>query len=527
MIGLNEVGVPLDVAMEITIPERVTEWNIERLKSFIKRGPKVYPGANYILRPDGTKKKITSETIDQMLEELQPGFIVERHLMDGDVAIFNRQPSLHRMSIMCHKIKILPGRSFRLNPSVCTPYNADFDGDEMNLHIPQTEEAMAEAQILMEVQTQIITPKNGLNIVACIQDAITGNYLLTKNESVKREDAVALLLSIGIENANKLPNTKNVSGREIFSVLLPDNFDFIGEESAKHGKVVIRKGKLISGVIDKRSIGEGGGHVLRTIYAQYGPDEAIRILGNISKLGIRYLLNVGFSTGVVDADVPVQVMKQINDVINDAEKKVDELIKEYNNGELEAYPSKTLKETLELKIQEVLNKTRNKAGEIIVHNNDETNPTMIMANSGARGNPIHLAQIAALVGQQALRGERITKGYKNRTLSIFKKGDMTSEPHGFIRHGYKHGLNPAEFFFHAMTGRDSLMDTALRTPKSGYLYRRLANALQDLKIEYDNTVRTSDGSIVQFSYGEDGVDISRSEGGEINVKRIVRNIVEK
>jgi DNA-directed RNA polymerase subunit A' len=540
MISLNEVGVPLEVAMELTIPERVTEWNIERLKEFIKRGSEVYPGANYIVRPDGKKKRITEESTEQMLEEIQPGFMVERHLMDKDIAIFNRQPSLHRMSIMAHKVRILPGRSFRLNPSVCTPYNADFDGDEMNLHIPQTEEAFAEAEILMEVQTQIITPKNGLNIIASIQDAITGNYLLTKNTIMTRDNAVSLLVSIGVENVERLPKTKTVTGKEVFSVLLPDDFDFISYNqdcekcsSKKVDKCVddkcvfIKNGKLLSGVIDKDYIGEGSGHILRTLYAQYGPDKAIDILGNISKIGIRLLLNDGFSTGIVDADLTENVEKQIQEIINDAEHKVNVLIKEFNDGKMEAFPSKTLKETLELKILEVLNKTRNKAGDVVVANNDENNPSMIMANSGARGNAMNLAQIAALVGQQALRGERINKGYKGRTLSIFKKGDLTASPHGFIRNGYKHGLSASEFFFHAMTGRDSLMDTALRTPKSGYLYRRLANALQDIKIEYDRTVRASDGSIVQFVYGDDGMDISRTEGGQINVKRIVRNLCDK
>ena len=147
-LKFNEVGIPLSVAMELTVPEKVTEWNIEWLKQFIKKGPREYPGANYVIRPDGKKKKITDDILEVLLEELQPGYIVERHLLDGDISIFNRQPSLHRMSIMGHKIKVLPGKSFRLNPAVCTPYNADFDGDEMNLHIPQTEEARAEAEIL-------------------------------------------------------------------------------------------------------------------------------------------------------------------------------------------------------------------------------------------------------------------------------------------------------------------------------------------------------------------------------------------
>ena len=160
-IGFNDVGIPESVARELTIPERVTEWNKEWLLKLIKNGPTNYPGANYVIWPDGKKKKITEETIEQILEELQHGFKVERHLINGDQALFNRQPSLHRMSLMCHRVKVLPGRSFRMNPSVCNPYNADFDGDEMNLHVPQTEEARAEAEVLMEVQTQLITPKNG------------------------------------------------------------------------------------------------------------------------------------------------------------------------------------------------------------------------------------------------------------------------------------------------------------------------------------------------------------------------------
>jgi DNA-directed RNA polymerase subunit A' len=133
--------------------------------------------------------------------------------------------------------------------------------------------------------------------------------------------------------------------------------------------------------------------------------------------------------------------------------------------------------------------------------------------------------MAACVGQQALRGKRIEKGYSDRTLSLFKKKDLSPKARGFIENGYKSGLDPVEFFFGAMTGRDSLMDTALRTPKSGYLYRRLANALQDLKIEYDGTVRDAYKTIIQFGYGDDGLDVSKTENGVINVEKIVKNVM--
>src|SRR3989338_3957096 len=228
MIGLNEVGVPLIVAMALTIPERVTEWNKDYLRKFVENGPKKYPGANYIIKPDGKKKTITAETRDEILEELNIGYTVERHLMDGDIALFNRQPSLHRMSMMCHKVRVLPGNTFRLNPAVCNPYNADFDGDEMNLHIPQTEEARAEAKILMLVETQIISPRYGLSVVGCIHDAITGNYLLTKELVLSRGEALDLLYGCGIEDLLGLPNKEVLDGKEIFSVLLPKDFNFTG-----------------------------------------------------------------------------------------------------------------------------------------------------------------------------------------------------------------------------------------------------------------------------------------------------------
>ena len=208
----------------------------------------------------------------------------------------------------------------------------------------------------------------------------------------------------------------------------------------------------------------------------------------------------------------------------EAYKKVERYLKEYQEGKIEVLPSKTIEETLEIMILQTLNKLRNKIGDIIKNFVSEINSTMIMAKSGAKGNLLNLSMMSACVGQQALRGKRIEKGYNQRTLAIFKKNDLGPNAHGFIKNGYKSGLNPYEFFFAAMTGRDSLMDTALRTPKSGYLYRRLSNALQDLRVEYDNTVRNANKVIVQFNYGEDGIDVSKSEGGTINVNNIVKNI---
>ena len=520
MLKLNEVGVPMEIALKLSVPERITEWNMDYLRKFVENGPAKYPGANYVVRPDGKKKKITEETMEQCLEEVQPGFIVERHLMDGDIAIFNRQPSLHRMSMMCHRIRVLPFKTLRLNPTVCHPYNADFDGDEMNLHIPQTEEARAEAEILMQVQTQLISPRYGLSVIGCIQDAISGNYLLTKDKKLSRPEAVALLASIGVIDFSKLPNKNVIDGKEIFSVLLPNDFNFIGK-ARDDNEVIISNGKLIKGVIDKNNLGEGSGLLLRNLHKKYGPDETMEMIGSIFKLGIAVLGNVGFTTAISDSDLPDVIKKQIDEIITKATDEVEKLIQAFRNEQLDAFPGRSIKETLELKILEILNKARNETGKIVIANSDKNTHTMVMVQSGARGNYLNIAQMAACVGQQAMRGKRIEKGFKNRTLSVFKKDDLGPDAHGFIRNGFKTGLTPYEFFFMGITGRDSLMDTALRTPKSGYLYRRLANALQDLKVEYDHTVRNASKKIIQFSYGEDGIDVSKSEGGIINVKRIV------
>jgi DNA-directed RNA polymerase subunit A' len=541
-LHLNEVGVPFEIATKLTVPIRVNEWNMAYLKKFVESGPKKYPGANYVIRPDGKKKKITEETKEATLEEIQPGYIVERHLMDGDIAIFNRQPSLHRMSMMCHRIKVLPGKTLRLNPAVCHPYNADFDGDEMNLHIPQTEEAMAEAEILMEVQTQLISPRYGLSVIGCVQDAISGSYILTKDLVLTRQEAVDLLAGVGIFDFSKLPRKEKISGKEVLSVLIPDDFNFTGRalsctgakcegcEKWKGGKcesgsrVIIQDGQLAAGVVDRANLGEGSGLLFRNIHKKYGKEFAIKLIGDIFKLGIEVLLKVGFTTAISDTDLPEDARLEIKKTLDDAEQEVKNLIDLYHNNQLETFPGKTLKETLELKILAVLNKARNKTGELVAKHAEQGSHTMIMAKSGARGNLLNLAQMAACVGQQAMRGKRISYGYKERTLSCFKKGDLSPESHGFIKNGFKTGLEPHEFFFGAMTGRDSLMDTALRTPKSGYLYRRLANAMQDLKVEYDGTVRNSAKKIIQFSYGEDGIDVSKSEDGILNIKRIVKSV---
>ena len=524
MIDMNEVGVPQVMAKKLTIPERVTKWNIEYLKKFVKAGSKKYPGANYLIRPDGRRKILNDDTIESSLEELAPGYIVERHLIDGDISIFNRQPTLHRTSIMCHKVRVLPYKTFRINPVVCKPYNADFDGDEMNLHVPQTVDARAEAETIMMVQNHLISPRYGLPTIGSGQDGLTGCFLLTSCEKIPYNVAVDLLVRVGVFDLTKLPVKDFVSGRDVVSVLLPNDFDFTIK--SKLGEAVIKDGYLTSGILEKNSLGPEVGVLLRRLDKNYGSDFAFDFLIKSFRLGLSYLMHVGFSTGIKDIDISPDVSKSISKLFDKADKSVEDLIEKYNNKEIRPLPGRNLKDTFEVKILEILNKVRSDAGDIISDNASEENSLVIMAKAGSAGSSINLAQMSGCLSQQSKNGGRINRGYSGRTLSHFEKGDMGSKAHGFIKSSFRVGLKPVEYFFQAMVARDALMDKGLRTPTSGYLYRKLSNAMGDFRVEYDGSVRDSFGKIIQFKYGEDGIDVSRSEGGVINVENIANEVLD-
>jgi DNA-directed RNA polymerase subunit A' len=252
-------------------------------------------------------------------------------------------------------------------------------------------------------------------------------------------------------------------------------------------------------------------------------------INEVSALAVRTIMHFGFSIGIDDESIPVEADEQIDEAINIAYERVQELIEIYEAGELDSLPGRTVDETLEMKIMQQLGKARDSAGEIAEDHFDDDNPAVIMAQSGARGSMLNLTQMAGCVGQQAVRGERINRGYEGRTLSHYKEHDLSAEAHGFVENSYRGGLTPREFFFHAMGGREGLVDTAVRTSKSGYLQRRLINALSELEAQYDGTVRDTSGTIVQFEFGEDGtspVKVSSTDENDIDVDKIADRILE-
>ncbi len=544
-LDINEVGVPLQVAMRLSVPEKVTEWNLEEMKKLVKNGPEVYPGALYIIRPDG--KRVRLEFVvdrEKIAESLEPGFIVERHIRNGDIAIFNRQPSLHRMSIMAHYVRVLPYKTFRLHLCVCPPYNADFDGDEMNLHVPQSEEARTEALLLMQVQDQILSPRFGGPIIGAIRDFITAAYLFTRKANyLTKEEVNRLLIAAQYEGPLPEPKIKEPqplwTGKQIFSVFLPKDMNYVLKANICQGcakcqeekcpydaYVVVKNGELISGVIDRRSIGaEQSESLLHRIIKEYGSKAAREFLNKITRLLKLFLTMRGFTYSYDELVLSPKAENKIKKIMEKVQKKVEELIESYRRGTLPRLPGQTLEESFEIYVMNELAKARDEAGRIADEDFTLENSGIVMTRSGARGSSLNIGQMSACVGQQSVRGKRILRGYLGRALPHFKSGDPSPKARGFVNSSYQKGLDAIEFFFHAMGGREGLVDTAVRTQQSGYMQRRLINALEHIRLEYDGTVRNSAGDIIQFRYGEDGVDPAKSDHGKaVNVTRLIEQI---
>ncbi|NLF88414.1 DNA-directed RNA polymerase subunit A' [Candidatus Bathyarchaeota archaeon] len=544
-LDINEVGVPRDVAMRLSVPEKVTSWNIEEMKKLVVNGPETYPGALYIIRPDG--KRIRLEFVvdrTKIAEAVELGFVIERHLKNGDIAIFNRQPSLHRMSIMAHYVRVLPYKTFRMHLCVCPPYNADFDGDEMNLHVPQGEEARTEALMLMQVQDQILSPRFGGPIIGAIRDFVTSAYYFTKRGNYLTKGLVDRILTTTNfqgelpEPEIKAPEPK-WSGKQIFSLFLPKTLNYVlkanicqgcgkcDEEECKHDAyVVVKNGQLVSGIIDRKSIGsEQSESLLHRIIKDYGTQAGREFLNNITHLLKCFISIRGFSYTYDQLVLSPKARSRMAKTMERTQKKIDEHITNYQNGTLPRLPGQTMEESFEIYVMHELSTARDESGKIADDDFTLENAGIVMTRSGARGSSLNIGQMAACVGQQSVRGKRILRGYSGRALPHFIPNDPRPRARGFVYNSYQTGLDAIEFFFHAMGGREGLVDTAVRTQQSGYMQRRLINALEHIRLEYDSTVRDSAGDIIQFRYGEDGVDPAKSDHGKaVNVSRLIDQV---
>lgn len=581
----NEIAVPPHIADILSFPVRVTEHNLSAVHEWIDRGM-----VNYLLRDNGQTrinmkyalfkqgtrlhfgdyifKKSTQQYIhiryekqlfsleegdviirdgvplkDVVYNKKKPvdvriGDVIERKLLDGDILLLNRQPTLHKGSMIAQNIRIVPGKTIRLNLATTKTFNADFDGDEMNLHLPATPEAEAELRILSGVENNIISTQSGKANIVIVQDALLSSYLMTfRREPIGREDFFQISMSLHgvsvdqilskIESYQKLTGVRHYTGKMLFSLLLPDDFYFEGKNNADIDDpiVIIRQGILVNGAINKSNLGAGHMSLITLLYKEYGCARCIEFIDNVQFLANAYIMRYGFSVGIKDCIVTRKT--EIEDTVARSFLEAHNMESNIQNKYLrEAYVLRSLASARD-------------TGMVIAKNAiDKNNNFMKTVLSGAKGDYFNICQITGLLGQQNLNGERIKYLISGNNRSLYhypaaiENQDMKYESQGFIKNSFIHGLNPREYWFHSMTGREGITDTALKTASSGYIQRRMIKIAEDIQVRYDNTVRNSTNAIIQFVYGDNSLDpvqcVNIKEESHIcNVERIVRRLNHK
>jgi DNA-directed RNA polymerase II subunit RPB1 len=518
-ISIDELGVPIKVAINITFPEIVNKYNIDKMRELVRNGSDNWPGAKYIKKQNTTTNLKYSQDLNVNAKELKHGDIVHRHLTNGDFILFNRQPSLHKMSMMCHKVVIMPYQTFRLNVLDTPPYNADFDGDEMNLHCPQSVQTMNELMDIAAVPYMVLAPRDGKPIIEVVQDTLLGSFRLTKDFTKIQDKTLANIQMVNSYFGGSLPEPDKkymYSGKEAYTQILPPGL-FINRKNKKDERFVINNSVLEKGNLDKTVFHGISTGMIPVIYHDYGPFEVRKFLDNTQRLICRWLLTAGFSVGISDLVTDKTTDKKLKNKIKEMKTKAYNKLDEIRRGTIDNNSIFNNEEYIEREIIGILNETTSEVGKIGLSQIDETKNRMInMVKSGSKGKETNVAQMIACVGQQNVDGKRITYGFTDRTLPHFTKYDDGPEARGFVKNSFISGLTPQEVFFHAMGGREGLIDTAVKTSETGYIQRRLVKAMEDSKVYYDNTVRTAIGSIIQYIYGEDGMDGCKIELQIIN-----------
>lgn len=514
-LSIRELGVPLKIAKNITKPVVVNDMNRRMLTKLVRNGPEEYPGAKILERKGG--ENISLRYADRENIVLYNGDIVHRHMMDGDGVLFNRQPTLHRMSMMCHIARIMhQGDTFRMNVGDTKPYNADFDGDEMNMHMPQDEEAEAELKNLAAVPYQIISPAKNQSIIGIFQDSLLGSYRLTRpGVSFTPRDAMNLLMAYnGVNEGLFASHAERITNFQILSQIMPsftmkyktkgfgENDDF----ATSAGVLEIVDGKYLRGQLDKDVLGGGSNGLITRTCNDFGNMAASDFIDNLQNIVTEYMKGSAYSVGISDLIANRSTNELITQSITAKKKEVKNLIDQTYLGIFENTTGNTNEDEFEFQVTNILNKATNDSGNIGVKSLDKDNRFVTMVKAGSKGQNLNISQMIACLGQQLIDGKRIPYGFENRTLPHFTKYDDSPGARGFVENSFISGLTPEELFFHAMGGRVGLIDTAVKTSSTGYIQRRLIKGMEDLKIEYDMTVRNNKSRVIQFSYGEDGID---------------------
>jgi DNA-directed RNA polymerase beta' subunit len=480
-----------------------------RVGDQVERDGKKIPYSSILTYP--TKKRITLNIGDE----------VHRHLKNGDIILLNRQPTLHKGSMLAKKVRILPGKTFRMNLATTKTFNADFDGDEMNIHVPQGLESRAELEYLSATKHNIISAQASKPNIAIVQDSLLGAFLMTKDNLPITQTQFFDISMNGKRNGECLWSTKRVNmikkvlkmrgkkpvvynGRGLISLLLPDDFIYEKKNGAHPDEPIVRifRGVMYEGAFDKSILGASHNSLIQTIHKEYGVEVASEFISNIQFITNNWLLVNGFSVGLEDCLIttPDSVVK-IQDKISRCYVEAEGIAATTHNPGIR-----------EVRITAALSKAKDVGMKIAKDSMSSNNNLLSTVHSGSKGDFFNIAQLTGLLGQQNLLGQRVppTLNHGKRTLPHYPFEKMEKEDEyesrGFVRHSFIEGLNPQEYFFHAMSGREGICDTAMGTAKSGYIQRRIIKVCEDIQIKYDGTVRDTTGNVYQMSYGDNGMD---------------------
>ncbi|KAH7684295.1 DNA-directed RNA polymerase protein [Dioscorea alata] len=582
-LAVNEIGIPPNFALRLTYPVRVTPWNVDELRAAVINGADLHPGATHYKDKDRMYKLQVTRNHRMAIARKLPtsrasaqtgkgpetdfeGKIVNVHLRNGDVVLVNRQPTLHKPSMMAHIVRVLPElKTFRMHYANCSTYNADFDGDEMNVHLPQDEVSRAEAFGIVDANKQYIVPTSGDPIRGLIQDHIVSAVLLTRKDMfLTRDEYNQLLYACCVpiaasssqvskfgEKVTVLCSSNEIqplfpailkpkplwTGKQVISSIL--NYvtrgrkpftvekdgripkEYFGKDLTEH-KLFILNNELIHGMIDKAQFGKHG--LVHTVHEFYGADTAGILLSMFSRLFTIFLQIHGFTCGVDDLLICEDSDLRRKDILETSEKESEQVHLQFTNNnsvDLQKEIEKVIRTNVEPETARLDRMMSSKMNAITSEANNALFPTglvksfpanclSLMTVTGAKGGLVNMTQISSLLGQQELEGKRVPRMVSGKTLPCFPPWDISSRAGGFISDRFLTGLRPQEYYFHCMAGREGLVDTAIKTSRSGYLQRCLVKNLECLKVSYDYTVRDADGSVVQFMYGEDGVDVLKT-----------------
>ncbi|GAB1313106.1 hypothetical protein MFIFM68171_03316 [Madurella fahalii] len=573
-IETNEIGVPPVFAKKLTYPEPVTSHNFKDLQQAVINGVDKWPGASAIENENGQIVNLRTKSLEdrvslanQLLAPTGNNFSglrnkkVYRHLTNGDVVLMNRQPTLHKPSIMGHRVRVLPGeKTIRMHYANCNTYNADFDGDEMNMHFPQNEIARAEALQLADTDHQYISGTAGNPLRGLIQDHLSVSVALcNKDVFFERDDYQQLVYSalrpesghITGERIELVPPAvikpacrwtgkqvittilKNIRPADCGDLWMNGSSKIKGRswgEDSEEGQVMFRDGEFISGILDKSQLGPSDGGLIHAVHEVYGPSIAGKLLSSLGRLLTRYLSMIAFTCGMDDLRMTPQGEKDRRETIKAASRIGLEVAAKYVSLD-EQKPGKDDPLLLE-RLEEVLRDDKKQEGLELLTSQEcaklsteitklclpaglekpfPKNHMQSMTISGAKGSPVNANLISCNLGQQTLEGRRVPVMVSGKTLPSFRPFDTDVRAGGYIVQRFLTGIRPQEYYFHHMAGREGLIDTAVKTSRSGYLQRCLIKGMEGLRVGYDTTVRDSDGTIVQFLFGEDGIDISKQK----------------